>query len=217
MARVAQAQPGLSPRPASLVAQQIANEPKQHHRPAGAPSCLVSGLSISTMQVVLPVTDGHERNSTTAVVVTSRLCQRSFSHGRRGSVSAGHSHQAGPSCPLAYCTGWSLPPSIPQHIPCPHSPCLQESLNLVRNLLSSALSAVVYLVRRYSALTLSRLPLHEALCRNTSADFVSSRKNQRAVFPENHFKDSKMSGIALKALKRDISPEADEVLNWLVR
>ncbi|KAI8591437.1 DNA-binding protein [Geranomyces variabilis] len=59
---------------------------------------------------------------------------------------------------------------------------MQQSLNLVRNLLSTALGAVVYI---------------------------------RGLFPENHFKDSSLGGIALKTIERNVSPQSDELLNWL--
>ncbi|KAJ3173947.1 HORMA domain-containing protein 1 [Geranomyces variabilis] len=62
------------------------------------------------------------------------------------------------------------------------TPTAQQSLNLVRNLLSTALGAVVYI---------------------------------RGLFPENHFKDSSLGGIALKSIERNVSPQSDELLNWL--
>ncbi|KAJ3168231.1 HORMA domain-containing protein 1 [Geranomyces variabilis] len=62
------------------------------------------------------------------------------------------------------------------------NPTAQQSLNLVRNLLSTALGAVVYI---------------------------------RGLFPENHFKDSSLGGIALKTIERNVSPQSDELLNWL--
>ncbi|KAI9006141.1 DNA-binding protein, partial [Gaertneriomyces semiglobifer] len=55
------------------------------------------------------------------------------------------------------------------------------------------------------------------LVRNLLGTTLGAITYLRGLFPEENFKDTTMGGLALKSLQRDITVEADELMDWLER